>query len=284
VHPRQFDVFPIFFSVQDAMTGVGDLWILQNNTNTPQFLYHNFAAYVQDTWKASSRLTLTYGLRWEYNPPPSELTGHPLIAVDQVSDLATMQAKPQGTRPWGNGAGNLAPRLGVSYLLRQSGDWSTVLRGGGGIFYALGTETTGNAANNFENPYAQTEYLSGLSVPLTVPPPATTSTLTPPYGTAVIFDPHLKVPYTAQWNVAVEQALGNNQRISATYTASLGRRLIRQNMLNSTFLPVNPIFTQLYLTDNSAPGRRLRAIYISSSGSAQTRLLAVTCSQGAWGG
>jgi hypothetical protein len=84
--------------------------------------------------------------------------------------------------------------------------------------------------------------------------------------------------------VAVEQALGNNQRISATYTASLGRRLIRQNMLNSTFLPVNPIFTQLYLTDNSAPGRRLRAIYISSSGSAQTRLLAVTCSQGAWGG
>jgi hypothetical protein len=251
VHPRQFDVFPIFFSVQDAMTGVGDLWILQNNTNTPQFLYHNFAAYVQDTWKASSRLTLTYGLRWEYNPPPSELTGHPLIAVDQVSDLATMQAKPQGTRPWGSGAGNLAPRLGVSYLLRQSGDWSTVLRGGGGIFYALGTETTGNAANNFENPYAQTEYLSGLSVPLTVPPPATTSTLTPPYGTAVIFDPHLKVPYTAQWNVAVEQALGNNQRISATYTASLGRRLIRQNMLNSTFLPVNPIFTQLYLTDNS---------------------------------
>jgi len=252
LHPRQFDDFPLFFSVQDAMSGVGDLWIIQNNTNTPRFLYHNYAAYVQDDWKISGRLTMNYGLRWELNPPPSELTGHPLVAVSEVTDLLTMQLKPLGTSPWHSGWGTLAPRIGASYLLRQNPDWMTVVKGGFGIFHQLGTETTGNAANNFENPYARTLYPTGVPLPLTIPPPpVATGGLTPPYGTMLIFDPHLKVPYNADWNLEIEQALGANQRFSVTYIGSLGRNLLRQNMLNSTYLPINPQFTQMYLTNNT---------------------------------
>jgi hypothetical protein len=250
LHPRQFCDVPLFFSVQDAMSGVSDLWILQNNTNTPEFLYHNYAAYIQDDWKVSGRLTVNYGLRWELNPPPSELTGHPLVAVSEVTDLSTMQLEPLGTAPWHSGWGTLAPRIGGSYLLRQAQDWMTVLKGGFGIFDQVGTETTGNAANDFENPYARTLYPTGVPLPLTIPPPPVTNGLTPPYGTMVIFDPHLKVPYNADWSLGIEQALGVNQRFSVTYIGSLGRNLLRQNMLNSTYLPINPQFTQLYLTNN----------------------------------
>lgn len=251
LHVRQYSAFSLFYSFEDAVSGVADLMVLQNNTNTPEFLYHNFAAYAQDNWKVSNRLTLNYGVRWELNPPPSEQTGHPLISVTEVSDLETMQLRPKGASPWDYGAGTFSPRIGVSYLLCQSNDWMTVLKGGFGIFHQLGTETTGNAANDFENPYARTYYPTNVTLPYTAPPPAVSNTLTPPYGTMVIFDPHLKVPYTAEWNLEVEQALGANQRFTITYIGSLGRDLLRQNMLNSTYLAVNPEFTQLYLTNNA---------------------------------
>jgi Carboxypeptidase regulatory-like domain len=250
LHPRQYDAFPLFFSMQSVIDGVGDLWIIQNNTNTPEFLYHNYGAYAQDDWKISERLTLNYGLRWELNPPPSELTGHPLVAVSEVSDLSTMQLASPGTSPWHSGWGTVAPRIGASYLLRQNADWMTVVKGGFGIFHQLGTETTGDAANNFENPYARTLYPTEVPLPWTSPPPPVTNSLTPPYGTMVIFDPHLKVPYNAEWSLGVEQALGANQRVNMTYIGSIGRDLLRQNMLNSTYLPINPQFTQLYLTNN----------------------------------
>jgi hypothetical protein len=250
LHVRQFDAFPLFFGMDNLLVGTADLMIVQNNTNTPQFLYHNFAAYAQDNWKLTNRLTLNYGLRWELNPPPSELTGHPLVAVTEVTDLETMQLRPSGSSPWSYGAGTFAPRFGASYLLHDSPGWETILKGGIGIFHQLGTETTGNAGNDFENPYARTLYPTNVPLPYTQPPPAVQNTLAPPYGTMVIFDPHLKVPYQAEWNLEIEQALGKDQRFSMTYIGSLGRNLLRQNMLNSTYLPINPDFTQLYLTNN----------------------------------
>jgi hypothetical protein len=47
------------------------------------------------------------------------------------------------------------------------------------------------------------------------------------------FDPNLKLPYTLQWNVALEQALGRQQSITASYIGSVGRRLIQSTKINS---------------------------------------------------
>ncbi len=41
------------------------------------------------------------------------------------------------------------------------------------------------------------------------------------------FDPAVKLPYTLEWNVAVEQALGMRQTISASYIGAVGRRLLQ---------------------------------------------------------
>jgi hypothetical protein len=68
-------------------------------------------------------------------------------------------------------------------------------------------------------------------------PPAS---VTPPYSNGVYaFDPHLRLPYNMQWNVAVEQAMGLNQALTLTYVGSAGRRLLFTNEL---FPPTNPNF------------------------------------------
>jgi hypothetical protein len=61
------------------------------------------------------------------------------------------------------------------------------------------------------------------------------------------FDPHLKLPSSLQWNVAVEQTLSPNQTFKVTYLGSAGRRLLRDDLISNP----NPILSNLYLTRNS---------------------------------
>jgi hypothetical protein len=70
----------------------------------------------------------------------------------------------------------------------------------------------------------------------------------PPYPTLFVSDPHLTLPRTYQWNVAMEGSLGKHQSLSASYVGAAGRRLLRQEYLVNP----NPNFTDLYVTRNSS--------------------------------
>ena len=64
------------------------------------------------------------------------------------------------------------------------------------------------------------------------------ASLNPPFSNPFGFDPNLKLPYTIQWNFAVEQGLGANQTLTASYVAALGRGLLEGKRFaapNSTF-------------------------------------------------
>jgi hypothetical protein len=210
--------------------------------------FTNFSAYGQDTWRVGRRLTLTYGLRWELNPPPSGDKG--LATVTGLENPATLTLSPLGTPLYKTTYNNLAPRLGVVYQLSQRPGRETVLRGGFGIFYDLGTGALGDAVISF--PYNRTLSLPSLTpFPLdpsqAVPPPFS---LTLPTAGVVIrtIDPNIALPRTYQWNVAVEQSLGANQTVSASYVAALGRRLLRQEQLTRP----NLSFSNVLVTRNSA--------------------------------
>jgi hypothetical protein len=214
----------------------------------------NFSAYAQDTWKASRRLTLDFGVRWEVNPPPSEANGNLPIAVTQINDFSTMQLAPLGTKLWKTTYNNFAPRFGIAYQLRQRPGRETVVRGGLGVFYDTGNDHSAFQFAVF--PFLATALPGPVSLPfnptLIAPPPIPIQqpSITPPYGTVYAFDPNLKLPYTLQWNLAVEQSLGKNQVFTVSYVGADGRRLLQRKQLILT--TINPKFRAVNLTTNSA--------------------------------
>jgi Carboxypeptidase regulatory-like domain/TonB dependent receptor len=218
-------------------------------------VYPNTSLFAQDEWKVNARLSLSYGVRWEINPAPHDANGNTPYTVDQITDLSTVTLAPKGTALWKTTYGNFAPRLGAAYQIHQTPGRSTVFRAGAGLFYDTGTQLAPDGYYGV----GTTGFLSfnGDAFPLTtaqiasVPQP----NANPPYNVAVWgFDPHLKLPYTVQWNVAVEQQVGDQQTLNLNYVASASQRLLTQNFYSPDLLG-NPNFISgngLYLTTNRA--------------------------------
>jgi hypothetical protein len=192
----------------------------------PSFaLVKNFSFFAQDTWKASPRFTLTYGLRWDVNPAfTSKDPTHPFYTVLGADNPATMTLAPVGTPMYATTWGNVAPRLGVAYRLRQQVGWDTVLRAGFGEFYDIGDSyLAGSYAMGW--PFTSSRNFSNVAVPLTPDQaaPAPISTSYPIQGNMSVADPNLKLARTWETNVAVEQSLGAGQTLSMTYVGAIGR-------------------------------------------------------------
>lgn len=228
-----------FAGVPGALSGTAATAMVAGSQSARHPLFTNFSAFAQDAWRLSSRLTLTYGARWEHNPAPVDARGNDAFTVEGLEDPATMRLAPQGTPLWNASAANVAPRVGFSYLLSERRQ--TLLRGGAGIFYDLGNGQAGAGyASVF--PFITRKALTNVPYPLTSENAAPLPfNLNPPYGVIYAFEPDLQLPYTAQWNFAVEQELGGAQSLSASYVGAIGRHLLREELL---FNP-NPLFTQV---------------------------------------
>jgi hypothetical protein len=191
---------------------------------------NNYSLFAQDIWKATTHLTLTYGLRWEINPAPvSASSGLPLYAVQGVFDSNPLALVREA--PWRTRFGNLAPRVGVAWQVTPK----TVVRGGFGFFCDLGYGNIGDASTSY--PYLRDEFNIlpspvpfDLSNPAFQPIPFST-TVTPNQGGLFAVDPNLQLPITIQWNAAIERELGANQRLTATYVGADARRLLREDRI-----------------------------------------------------
>ncbi|MCI0723418.1 MAG: TonB-dependent receptor, partial [Acidobacteria bacterium] len=238
--PQRYFLQPLFLDFASAASGSPLLSVVGTNRRGVAH-FHNVAAYAQDTWQVSSRLTLTYGLRWELDLPPTISDGD-LLAVENVDDLATLAVAPLGAAVFKTEYSNFAPRTGLSFLLRQQGGWETVLRGGFGVFYDLASQRAGDAIGSFTFPFGANKSEFGsfpLSSAQQQPPPIS---LQSP-ASVIAPDPDLELPYSLQWNTAVEQALGRSQAVAVSYVASVGRKLIQAEVLSNP----NPqiVFAQL---------------------------------------
>ena len=126
-----------------------------------QLVFSNWSLFAQDTWKPARTVTITYGLRWEYNTAPSSPNGTLPFTVTQVDNFAAMTLAPAGTPLWRPQKDDFAPRLGLAW----QGLPNLVLRAGAGIFYDLGYSGIANAGSAF--PFGQDKQILNTSFPLT---------------------------------------------------------------------------------------------------------------------
>jgi hypothetical protein len=194
-----------------------------------------WTGFAQDTWKVARKLTLDYGLRWDYGTYAREQYG-------RNADFSPTTANPSaGGHPGGsifeatcncNFAHNYphawGPRLGVAYQVNSR----TVLRGGLGIVYdqTLYQGAGGvNSQNGGTPPFGQWLFNLRDGIPASVNPvwPVFNPGLYPAPGTVGVapafLDPNAGRPARqTQWSVSLQREIGRNLVVEASYVANRG--------------------------------------------------------------
>lgn len=205
-------------------------------------LYSNYSVYWQDTWKATDRTTLTYGVRWDVNPAPQARSG------DQPFAMTTEDKLVQTQRLYPTRWFNFAPRVGVAYLMDDTPGREMMFRGGVGVFYDIGYGTSSAAFSG--PPYANTRLLNQQNFPLLATQLAAPGLpAKEPYGQVNSADPALLAPRIFQWQMTIEKFHGRGQSIEIGYVGTKGTRMARQES--------RPIFPENALTINDATLVRL---------------------------
>lgn len=198
--------------------------------------------YAQDVWKASSDLTLTYGLRYENFGQPANIFKYPSFQGTADTDITN----PARATTDGN---NFGPTVGFSYNPHTSGfNGSTVIRGGYQVTYdtqfnnilsnlvAGIPNTVGNAAVVSTTSAATPRgYANLTSFPFTA------AAITPYSSESNKISKNLRNPYYHHFSLGMQQELPGKFVLDISYVGSLGRQLYFTNNYNPT-LP-NATFT-----------------------------------------
>jgi Carboxypeptidase regulatory-like domain/TonB dependent receptor-like, beta-barrel len=232
--PAEYTQSPYFSSVVSAAAGSADFGGFVSHANPVTLSFKNLALYAQDRWRANSRLSLTFGVRWDVDFAPSSIDGPPIPGATgyDLNNLSNLAIAPSGTPAFQTRYSNFAPRVGVAYQIRGSQRWQTVVRGGVGLFYDLAGAEVGNQLSLGGGPFSAGMNLSSTTFPFNsnqtappeIPPTANLSRFE-------IFNPKLELPVTLQWNLSMDQALGEQQSLSVSYVGASGRRLLQTTSL-----------------------------------------------------
>lgn len=219
---------------------------------------YTWSTYVQDEWKASPRLSLSGGLRYEFYLPPREaqdrydwfdfdVPGGALCTSSKSAADAVGQSgflRYCGSSPNASPKLSFAPRLGFAYL-PINGDDKTVIRGGVGIFYDYGDEAdTVNASSNYPflglQAFLGTPRTNILSTTMAIPDittlrPIQKSDLSRAYlGTS-----DWKRPYSENWSLSLDTSPLKNTAVEFGYQGSVGKHYPTRYALNQA-LPYDP--------------------------------------------
>jgi len=216
--------------------------------------------FVNDTIKATSNLSLNLGVRYEYTTTPTGENRQILNAISNTPSIIVPQSgqplifnKPAAPK------NNFAPRIGIVYSPGTSGN--TSIRAGFGMAYDTLYDNIGIlavppqiGATNSANPNAITTGflaaggLSGGGSGITILDQADAIASTSDW-----IPPHIKDPYSLNWNLGVQHSFGKNYTAEANYVGTHGVHLDFQDIINlqASVTPTN--FLPTYTTNPGQP-------------------------------
>jgi len=281
-------------SLADFLFGLPDEYA-QEPSGTGTLRQKQLGLFFQDEWKVTPRLLLTLGLRYEYDSPQRDIFGRTLNILP-FHQSTRFPSAPLGA-VWAGDPGapsgayfpdklDFAPRFGFAW--DPFGRGRTSVRGGFGMFYDVlnGWNLDFDAAT--PPFYAGVDFtFDPASGPITSPPnvmsnPFTAAGIPNPFPSPPIvkgskdpnyfanqgllpfngageypIDPFLKTPYVYQYNLSLQQQLGQTLVAEISYVGSDGHRLVG-------FMNANPMIVGTkqrllnveggYATSNSSNG------------------------------
>ena len=190
----------------NALAGSSDFWSANAAQQHTAAMVKEVSVFAQDTFRVSSRLTATYGLRWEISPGPFNRGTANFLDPSNGATVPLQQSL------WRSTYTNFAPRFGIAYQPAAR----TVIRVGAGLYYDSSLSLATDLVNG--GPLNVSEYTSARHAPVSI---ATLS-----FG----FLPDLRLPLVEQWNASVEHAFDDRNVLSVGYVGSSGGNLLRREI------------------------------------------------------
>lgn len=219
-----------------------------------------YGAFVDDVWKATSKLTVTLAARYDYAAPLVDTLGRQgtldrvnstptktVWLIDQSAkppvDITTSPATVQRVRDgiFEPDRRNISPRVGLAYRISSN----TAIRSGYGIFYDFNQSNVQDTQDimgqwpfgfpfitppNLNQPTAANpnpQYVLGSGVFPPFVPGAT-----PPSSPGFAAARDNRRPYVQVWNLGIEQSIGGGWLFSVTYLGSKGTHMIVTPVVN----------------------------------------------------
>jgi hypothetical protein len=215
------------------------------------------AFFAQDDWRMTSKLTVSYGIRWDYTQPPYEVNNkmssfEPELANPKAGGLlgALAFSKTYGKSlvdPWKKGFG---PRLGLAY---QMGD-KMVLRASGGLYYAtpsFSINTTGytnspsfSSADGYTPLY---NWDTGTFPQNFLVPPIMDPSFVNGQSIAWVPRNRGRLPQIASWTFGIQRQIGNGLALDVSYIGSKSTHLnigTAMNVVDAKYLSLGSLLVQ----------------------------------------
>ncbi len=248
-------------SLADLLLGFPLITGLARVDNPQKLRTNSYNFFVNDSYRATPRLTLTGGLRYEYNSPPVD-------ADDRAAfyDIATGTIVRAGAGGFPRGGydadkNNFAPRVGLAWTAGE--DARTVVRAGYGVYYDQSPLAPGEALY-FNSPFFDNNLFFSLpGLPLTLSDPFPAFFPFPLPDSALAIQRDLRTSYMQHWNLNVQREVGAGGVLEVGYVGSKGTKLLTARDINQPapqvlppglpFAPrPNPRFDDIDLLESSA--------------------------------
>jgi hypothetical protein len=251
-----------FGSVAGFLAGTpsGGNLVIGSNTKRDTF-QNSHGLFLEDTFRATSRLTFNAGLRWDFSGVIAEkknLGSECVVTAGPTCTLTQLGTGGLSSGLYNADYKNFAPRLSIAYDVFGKG--KTIIRAGWGIFYdsLYHSQFLTNSVSNssyaygpFLNPFGPAAVTLDTSLAtgtLTAGVPIFTAP-TAPSGDITTVDRHLRTPYLYNFNLNIEQQLASKVALQVGYVGSEGHRLLRFRDINQ------PSQSAITAADNAcAPG------------------------------